>query len=628
MIRKDKHKFADGTFKTQIRVTEGYRDPITKKSKQKTIKSFGYLEDQEDQEAFMQAVKEFDENFKQNKRVVINEISTEPFYNDESSDVYNFGYRFLEVIYDSLHLDKVFQTLLYKGKHSLNEIFKFLVLERILNPDSKRATFQNMKSLYSKNYDFSLTEIYRSLDKFSELFDNIQKQINYSVKDLIGRDTTEVFYDSTNYYFHKDFEDIDEYIEITPRIEDEKIIKERDLIDVVDENGITHQFEKISGLCKKGVSKEHMLTPIVQLGLLMDNNGIPINMKLFPGNTSDSKTMLPVLNEVKKNYELDRIIVVADKGMNTSANIDTICNNHDGFVFSQILRGKKGKRYAERLFDESLYVVVDKDYKYQIFIEDYEGKDENGKKVIRQRKVLLYWNGAVARRDKRKRDEKIAKAKKSMSNNAYMINHGYSKYIKEDKYVSNTGEVADTKCIEIDQEKIDEESKYDGYFAIITSELDYDEKKIREVYHGLWRIEESFRITKSELDARPVYVRTKSHIEAHFLICYVALIVIRILQYKMNYTLSTERIVRALNMCSCTNVSKGVIHVIKKDVFEQYITTKSVDGKEYYTLNLSECKKETVEDFKEILKCYSTSFCGSLMNKSQFDNYLKKIKLI
>lgn len=249
----------------------------------------------------------------------------------------------------------------------------------------------------------------------------------------------------------------------------------------------------------------------------------------------------------------------------------------------------------------------------------------NNCKTRGKRKVLLYWNGAAARRDKKKRNEKIEKAENSLNNNAYFINHGHTKYHKEENVVSETGEVADKKIIKIDYEKIKTEEMYDGYFAIVTSELDFDEKKIREVYHSLWRIEDSFRITKGDLLARPIFVRTKKHIEGHFLICYIALVIIRILQYKMNYSLSVERIVRALHMCSCSELTKGTIHVIKKDTFEKYKIKKDKNGNEYYSLNLSEIENETVNDFKEILKYYSTKLCTSIMNKSQFDKYISTI---
>lgn len=628
MIRKDKHKFADGTYKTQIRVTEGYRDSKTGKAKQKTIKSFGYLEDNADPVAFMKEVEKFDEEYKKNKKVVLNETKTKPFYEDPTSDISNFGYRYLETIYNSFELDKVINEIDYHGSHSLNEMLKFLVIQRIMNPESKRATYQMINNFYMKNYDFSLQELYRSLDHFALNEDKIQMHLNDVIKKKIGRNTDICFFDSTNYYFQKDYEDSDTYEEVVPMITDKKQIKKEKLIDVKDEEGIHHQLRLISGLAKRGVSKEHLTDPIVQLGLMIDSNGIPISAKAFPGNTSDSKTLIPILESVKANYSLKRAIIVADKGMNCSDNIDIICNNGDGYMFSQVLRGKKGNRYANRLFDDSLYTVVSEDYKYQLFDEEYEGVDSNGKKIKRVRRVLLYYNGPAARRDKRKRQEKILKAQKALNNKVYTCQHGYDKYIKSNSFVSSTGECADSSVSDIDYSRIEKEEKYDGYFAIITSETDYDEKKIREVYHGLWRIEESFRITKSDLAARPIFVRTENHVKAHLLICFIALVLLRVLQHKMNYSLSTERIIRALHMCSCSEISKGIIHVIKKDTFEKYNLIVDSNGSEYYTLNLSDTKNETVEDFKQILKIFKSDVCTSLMNKAKFDKYIRSIELL
>ena len=627
MIRKDKHKFADGTYKTQIRVTEGYRDSKTGKSKQKTIKSFGYLEDQPDQEKFLEQVRLFDEEYKKNKKIVLNEVKTQPFYDDEASTITNFGYKFLETIYDSLELRDLFNTIEYKGTHSLNDMFKFLVIQRIMNPDSKRATYQMINNFYLKHYDFSLYELYRSLDVYANNSDKLQMHLNDMIKKTIGRDSTACFYDSTNYYFQKDYEDDDDYEEVIPMLTDKKEVKRQKLINVIDEKGLEHQFRKISGLLKRGVSKEHVVDPIVQLGLMMDSNGIPISAKAFPGNTSDSKTLIPVLNSVKNNYGLDRTVIVADKGMNSNDNIDIICNNGDGYMFSQILKGKKGYRYKDRLFDDSLYTVVNEDYKYQTFEEDYDGVDSDGKKITRKRKVLIYWNGAAARREKKQRDEKLKKAEKALSNKAYLCSHGYDKFINKINSVSTTGEVADNTVLSVDYEKASEESKFDGYFAIVTSELHYDEKKIREIYHGLWRIEESFRITKSDLAARPMYVRTENHIKGHILICFVALTILRILQHKMNYSLSVERIVRALNMCSCSEISKGLIHIIKKDTFEKFDVKIDKNGIEYYKLTLSSVINETVEDFKNIIAYYEMDTLNSIMNKAAFDKSIKSIKL-
>lgn len=625
MIRKDKHKFADGSYKTQIRVTEGYRDSVTGKSKQKTIRSFGYLEDQDDQNSFMKMVIDFDNEHKKDKRIVLNEIKSKPFYEDDSSTLYNFGYKYIEAIYNYLELDTFFNSIEYKGNSSLNEMFKFLVIQRILNPDSKRANYQMVNSLYGKKYSFSLYELYRSLDLFAENSDNLQKYLNDVIKMKIGRNTAECFYDSTNYYFQKDYEDEDEYEELDKLIASKTEIKKLKIVELTDEKGVKHQFKPISGLLKRGVSKEHVVDPIVQLGLMMDSNGIPISAKIFPGNTSDSKTLIPILDNVKKNYGLDRTVIVADKGMNCNENIDIICNNGDGYMFSQILKGKKGRRYQERLFNESLYTIVNDDYKYQLFEEDYDSLDKDGNKITRKRKVLIYYNGAAARRDKKKREEKLRKAENSLKNNAYELKHGYEKYIKKIAQVDSTGEVIENFEATINYEKVKDDELYDGYFAIITSELNFDEKKIREVYHGLWRIEESFRVTKSDLVTRPVFVRTENHIKGHVLICFIALVLLRVLQHKMDYSLSVERIVRALHMCSCSEISKGIIHVIKKDTYDMYLSKKYND-KECLTLNTSDELSETIEDYKLIIKYYESSLCKSLMNKQAFDKCIKNIR--
>ena len=627
MIRKDKHRMADGTIKTQIRITEGYRDSKTKKAKQRTIESFGYLEDQKDPVKFLEEIKKKDEEYKKGKNININVVKTKPFYEDEASDTTNFGYRYLEAIYDFLKLDTLFNEINYKGKSSLNEMFKYLVIQRILHPDSKRATYQLSKNFYMKNYDFSLYELYRSLDLFADNEAKIQQHLNEIIKKKIGRNLDECFYDTTNYFFQKDFEDEDEYEEVIPLITDKKTIKKQKIIEVKDENDKIHQFRTISGLLKRGVSKEHVVDPIFQFGLFMDSNGLPISSKIFPGNTSDSETLIPILKEVKANYGLPRIVVVADKGINTKENIDAVCNNGDGYMFSQILKGTKGKKYQDKLFDESLYTVVDDDYKYQIFEEEYDGLDKDGKKVKRKRKVLIYWNGKSARRERKRREEKLKKAEKALLNNAYLYKHGYDKYLSNNAYVSSTGECADKVKTSVNYTKAADDAKYDGYFAIVTSELQYDEKKIREVYHGLWKIEESFRITKSDIIAKPLFVRTEKHIKGHIMICFVALLMLRILQYKMNYSLSVERIVRAINMCSCSELTKGTICVLKKDVFEKFAKKANQKGEEYFTLKLQDTEKETVEDYKKLIEYYETKECVTLMNKSVFDNFIKTIKL-
>jgi transposase len=599
MIKKDKVTFKYGV-RTQIRVVEGYRDQDGK-VKQKTIKTFGYLEDQPDQEAFMKLVKDYDQNYKKSKSIKTTKPTNAFFHLDPGSVEYNYGYRLLEAIYDKLEIDKFLDSIDTKAEYSLSEIFKFLVLQRILNPDSKRATYQSIQYFYNKFDDFSLQNIYRSLSKFDEVKVELQKHINDKIKKMIGRDPTYAFYDVTNYYFDIDFNDDDKY--------DEK----GNLIEIA--------------LRKKGVSKEHQLSPIVQLGLFLDNNGIPINMSLFSGNTSDTKTLQPVMTEIKKNYGLNRLIIVADKGLNSIDNINFICNNKDGFVVSQTLRGKKGKRYHNHIFNDEDYVYnKDKTFKYKTFIEEYEGLDKDGKKVTRKRKVLIYWKYEDAIMALRKRNEKIDKAMKSLGNNAYAIKHSYEEYIKEIHSIKETGELADKSTKVINQEKVENDALFDGYFCIITSELEYDHNKIMEVYGGLWKIEETFRITKSELDARPVYVSTNEHIQGHFQICFVSLILLRMLQLKIKSNpMSVERIVRALNGCVCTIPEKGIIHLPRGSITREYKYVRNKKGESVSTLTLSE-DDERIQDLLKILESYNVQPFFSNSYQSDFNNYLRSIK--
>lgn len=444
-----------------------------------------------------------------------------------------------------------------------------------MNPDSKRATLQKINTLFNPSFSFELHDVYRSLDYYCDYGTQLQKYLNDQIKKLVGRKTEYAYYDVTNYYTSLDFSDPDD-------------------------------------IRQKYVSKEHQLTPIVQLGLFMDENGLPLSMNVFKGNTADSKTLQPIMKEIKKEYNLNRLIVAADKGINSNDNLNFICNNNDGYVVSQILRGKKGRRYQDRLFNEDLYTHVSDKFKYQLFEEEYEGKDLNNNPVLRKRKVLIYWKYDDAVNTARKRDEKLNKAIKSLGNNAYAIKHSYEEYIKELHTINKTGELCDKVERFIDNAKAAEDAKYDGYFCLITSELNYDYKKIMEVYSGLWRIEESFKITKSDLSARPIFLNTEKHIRGHFLICYCALLVLRLLQYRLDYKLSVERIVKALNSSNCLIEDRDEIRILKNSDYQEYKKDSTFLSNEVESLN----------DFLFILEKLNVEMPRSRYKFNKFKEYL------
>jgi len=598
MVKIDKRTNADGTPRTQVRVVEGYRPGPGMPTKQRTIRDFGYLEDQENPEAFMEKVRKFNANYrKENTPVRIEAPGTARMYCKENRRQ-NYGYKFLEVVYNLLEIDSFIKEYekshKFRGEYSPGDIFRFLVLARILHPDSKRASSQLKDSFYGMCTNFALPDIYRSLDHFAVFDVELQRHLNERVKEMIGRDLSYAFYDVTNYFFEIDF----------PNGEDD--------------------------LRKKGVSKEHRVDPIVAMGLFMDSNGLPVSMSLFPGNTSDSLTLQPTMKDIKKSYGLGRLIVVADKGLNSSKNINTIVNNEDGFVFSQILKGKKGQRYNEKLFDISGWTSnKDGTYRYKMFTEEYEGKDKDGKKEIRTRKVLLHWSKAEADMARRKREEKLEKAARSVKNNAYGIKKGVDEYTKENIVDLKTGEILENtkKLRSVDLEKAEKDAMYDGYFCIITSELDYDERKIRQVYGGLWRIEQSFRILKTDLYARPVFVSKNEHIRAHFLICFVALLIIRIVQHRMGEkVLSAERIARALGAATCQVLKGGIIHLDDVGGAIAFQKIRDKKGRLVDTLAFTN-EDEIALDYKLIQDMFGADCYNIYLRQEVFNRFLKNITL-
>jgi transposase len=599
MIKYNKVK-RGGTVKTHVLVVEGYRPGPGLATRQRTIKSFGYLEEQPDQAAFLAEAADFDATYREKGVPLrIEAAGTARMYSEENRRL-NYGYRFLEAAYDMLDIDGFIDEKMkfgrFRGSYSPSKIFKFLVLTRILSPDSKRASFQIKNGFYGMETDFSLQDVYRALDCFAGFETELQRHLNGRVKETIGRDLSHAFYDVTNYFFEIDF----------PDGEDD--------------------------LRKRGVSKEHRVDPIAAMGLFMDSNGLPVSMSIFPGNTSDSLTLQPTIRDVKVAYGLGRLVVVADKGINTSSNIDAIVNAGDGFVFSQILRGKKGRRYAEELFtDDGWHENMDGTYRWKLFQEEYDGKDKDGKRVTRKRKVLIYWSEAEADMAQRKREEKLEKAVRSVKNNAYGIKKGQDKYVKEDYVVKESGEYLDSagvkKLKSVNTEKAENDALYDGYFCIVTSELDYDERKIRQVYSGLWRIEQSFRIMKSDLYARPVFVSENAHIRAHFLICFVALLVLRVIQHRMgDEPLSAERIVRALNAATCRIFKGGVVHLDDVGGAIAFKKRENKKGEIIETLAYSD-EDEIALDYRAIQESFGTDCYSVFQRLEVFNRFLKNISV-
>jgi len=510
--------------RTYLSIVQGFRDPLTKKVRHKTIKSLGYLEDlakeHQDPIAHFKAVaEEMNKVAALEKEPVRFEIDPQEQLTENPANRKNIGYAALSKLYHELDLHIFFynRSRSFKSEFNTNNIMKLLVFSRILAPASKKKTYAD-KERYFENFDFSLDDIYRCLTKVVAFKDSLQLYLHRQMKHKFNRSTELVYYDVTNYYFE---------------------------IDAPDE------------LRKKGVSKEHRPDPIVQMGLLMDTKGIPISYDLFPGNTNDCETLLPVLSRVKSDYAVGRIIVVADKGVNTADNIAFSLAKGDGYVYSQTVRGAN-RELKDYVLDPSGYRELSEEYKIKSRLYPREIAVSNVKggrsKVLIDEKQVVFYSYDYDRKAKADREPALLKALDLAKNPAKYnkaTSYGAAKYLKNLVFDPKTGAIITAKQKPVfDEHKLREEEKFDGYYAIVTSEWQKSDEEIIEIYRGLWQIEDAFKVTKSDLKTRPVYLSRQDHIKAHFLICFVALVIVRLLALSLGNKFSIPKIVESLNRVS------------------------------------------------------------------------------
>jgi len=520
-----KSKYKNG--RTFLSINESYRDPVSKTNKNRSVMKIGYLDDlagkYDDPVAHFKAlaVKMTEENESQN--IMTLKIDTATHMDKNEDNVKNLGYIILSKIYHELEIDKYLLSRQRSAKfrYNTNSIMQLLVFARIIYPGSKLYAF-NCKEAFFERFDFKLEEVYRSLSFFSEHKEALQLWMHERVLKKYSRDTSLVYYDLTNYYFETDQQD---------------------------------------GFRMKGVCKEHRPDPIVQMGLFMDRNGIPVSYKLFAGNEADCMTLRPMISETARNYSLGRIIVVADKGVISSDNIWYTLSARNGYVFSYSVR-KSDKAFKDYVLDQDGYRWnKDKTFKIKSRLEPRTIKvtSSRGGKICKQveEKQVIVYSDKYAEKARHDREQAVQKAKdliKNPSRYDRAASYGAAKYIKNLVFDKDTGEIMEDakNLLVFDEEKLKDEAVYDGYYAIVTSEIDMGDNEILDIYHGLWEIEETFKITKSTLETRPVYVSLKDHIEAHFLTCFIALVLVRLLEFKLDGKFTTEEIISSLKKYNCS----------------------------------------------------------------------------
>lgn len=558
-----KQKKANGDIYLSIK--EKYHVPGVG-ARERTVEKVGYLSEFSDKyddpiAYFTQKAKLLTEERKKEKSKVLR-IDPDEKLEIGTNDTRNVGYVILKLLYKDLRLDKFWnwKTRDRKIEYSVDRIFRLLAFSRAMYPGSKRYTLNN-KGMYFEPFDgFGLDDIYHCLDVIAENQQELQEWIYEQSQKIYPRDLSVSYFDCTNYYFDIGRPDTD------------RLDADGDPIDDAG-NKTSAKYRK------RGPEKNHRPDPIVEMGLLIDRNGIPVAYDLFPGNESEKVHMRPIIRRVKDRFGGGRIIFVADRGLNTSDNIYWLNgdnkadhNERDGYVYGQSVRGadaefkkwileggyrtdivqdENGKEisfcHKSRVFPRELHVNITK-----------PGEKKSAKKqVVVDQKQMVYYSKKYAKKQRADRAAMIERAKDILSHpKKYdrITSRGSASYVLNIAFDKNTGEIIDGRNLELDIAKIEEEQKYDGYYSIVTSELKMSDLEMRNIYRGLARIEDSFKVTKTYFESRPVYVWLNSHIDAHFATCFLALVLIRLLEKKLGHMYPAGRILDSLRNYNCTHL--------------------------------------------------------------------------
>lgn len=562
-------KSKDPTYFIQVGIRNGKK--VTTKNVERIGKHSELLKITDDPlEYAKQRVKEYNENIKNSKveynitvnfdDKVINQGNTV-----SKSTCKNTGYFYLKELYSSLGISDFFDKVCSGRKIAFNPnmINMVLTFSRILDPGSKMHTLKNLTGFYG-DFDFSHQDILRFMDILEENYDEYISHLFESSNKVIKRNTNVCYFDCTNFYFEKESEDEDVYDEITG--------------------------ELIKGLLKYGVSKEHRPNPIVQMGLFMDGDGIPLSMCINPGSDNESLCAVPAEKKMLKMFENKDIIYCSDAGL--GYNDTRLFNDFGGrkFVVTQSIKklnnilkqavfndydyrfsqdGKPASLETMKTFDRTLQenrkyydgyiyksIPVDKLVDLGLFeVKQYKNgktKKVKSKGNLKQRIIVTY-SRKMAEYQKTVRNRQIERAKKILANmdpdNFKKGPNDVTRFIKSDK---------EKKNYYLDEARIEEEAKYDGFYAVATNIFDMKETEVLDIQSRRYKIEDCFRVLKANFSSRPVYHRKENRIKAHFLICYTALLIYRLLEVKLDRNkthFTTEQIIETLQNMNVVNCS-------------------------------------------------------------------------
>lgn len=552
---------------TYLQIYSSFYDPERGHTAHKSFKPIGYVHELQAQGIvdpiayYKEQVVKLNQEFKNAKT----ESKSKQISEDSPEKL--IGYFPFKNINDKLGVKKYIDLMQTATDFRFNvfDMISALVYARLVQPCSKAKTYDEVIPKLFESYDFSLSQLYDGLEYIGCEYEKIIEIYNHQLQQMYKFDTSHTYFDCTNFYFEIDKED---------------------------------DFRK------KGPSKENKKEPIVGMGLLLDANQIPIGMKLFPGNESEKPVIRNVISELKtRNSVSGRTIQIADKGLNCAENIFHAVKNGDGYIFS-----KSVKQLPEI---EKTWVLLPNDYRdvknangevlYRIkeCVDDFEYKIKDATTgryqtfKLREKRIVTY-NPKLAKKQIHEINKEIEKARLLKASQAKKSEYGdCSKYVifaPTDKKGNDTdGKIKVT----MNEELIKKTLELAGYNMLVTSEIHMTDKEIYEAYHNLWRIEETFKIMKSQLNARPVYLQKEDTITGHFLICYLAVLLTRLLQFKiLKNTYCSEELFDLIRDFRVVKISdRKYINLARKTTFIKELSEFTNLPLTSYFLNDGEIKK-------------------------------------
>ena len=504
----------------------------TKNGKRSTkqVERIGNLEDvkvmagnQDYKQWLKDYVKKYNEEHCKKEIITIKKNNKKIIESNKNSH-FNVGYLFLKSIYNDLKIENICNEIQdkYKFQFDLNEILSYLVYARIIYPSSKLETYKQCQN-FIEQPKFKLHDEYRALNYIAENMDFIQERLFDNSKKIINRNAKVIYYDCTNYFFEINIQD---------------------------------------DLRKYGISKEHRPNPIVGMGLFMDGDGLPLSFNIYPGNRNEQITLIPEESKIVNNFKLDstKIVLCTDAGLASDEIKKYNVKDNRGFVITQSLK-KINADYREQILDKNNWRIAG-DLKNIYNLETIENDESLREKYYNtlfykiiqtetksvKQDLIATFSFKYFDYNRNIRNTQIERAKKSIeTNNAVRKSKNQNDYKRFIDSINSTdsGEVAGNTTYVINEEKIKSEEMYDGYYALTTNLID-DIGEILKIVKGRWEIEESFRIMKSDFLARPVNLSREDRIKAHFMTCFISLLIYRLLEKKLDYKFTTKEILDTL----------------------------------------------------------------------------------